>query len=146
MARLTFGNFINFLATQVHRQLAHDHEAEVSTTVLTHLLLAKSRVAPIKPLIIPKLELCGALVLSKLLSRTADDFGPDTETVFAWTDSAVVLGWLQISPSRLKVFMANRVGEVFDNVPAGNWRHVATDVNRVDSLSRGKAPSQHLLW
>ena len=57
----------------------------------------------------------------------------------------LLLGWLQTAPSRLKVFVDNRVWEIIDKVPAGHWRHVATEVNPADSLSRGKVASQHLL-
>ena len=73
---------------------------DTSTTV--ELLTSKSKLAPIKKQTIPRLELCGAHLLSKLLQQTAKDQGIPLESTYAWCDSAVVLGWLKTSPGRLK--------------------------------------------
>ena len=55
--------------------------------------MAKTKVAPIKCMTIPRLELSGALVMARLLNYVSGILSIPTGNVFAWTDSHVVLGW-----------------------------------------------------
>ena len=62
------------------------------------LIMSKSKVAPIKRLTIPRLELCGAHLLARLLHHIRQVFDIPLSDVFAWTDSTIVLNWLDGSP------------------------------------------------
>ena len=106
------------------------------------LVISKTKVAPIKRLTIPRLELCGAVVLADLLSRVKELFDVSPSNVFAWTDSMIVLGWLRGSPRRFKPFVGNRVSTVMELVPPDRWRHVNGQSNPADCASRGLFPSE----
>lgn len=111
-------------------------------SVYVSLVMAKTKVAPIKRLSIPRLELCSGVVLSKLLSQVANTLAIPHSHVYAWTDSRVVLGWLQGNPRRFKPFVGNRIAEISELVPCGCWRHVQGVDNPADCASRGIFPSQ----
>ena len=123
----------------------------VDTTgaVHTSLVTAKSKVSPIKRISIPRLELCGALVLSRLLHHVKEVFHVPLPEVYAWTDSTIVLNWLVGNPRRFKTYVGNRISEIVDQIPPDRWNHVASGDNPADCASRGLRPSQllqHQLW
>ena len=95
------------------------------------------KVAPIKRLSIPSLELCGAQVLTRLLCHVKKILEIPMDSVFAWTDSTIVLGWLSGNPRKFKTFVGNRVSFIVDQLPPERWRHVPGPHNPADCASRG---------
>lgn len=73
------------------------------------LVTSKTKVAPIKRLTIPRLELCGAHLLAQLLHHVKEVFHLSLHEVYTWTDSTNVLSWLISSPRRSKTYVGNRV-------------------------------------
>ena len=104
------------------------------------LVMAKTKVAPIKRLTITRLELSGALVTTKLQHHCRKILDVSLNTTFTWTDSTIILSWLKGNPGRFKLFVGNQVAHVVELIPFNRWRHVSGISNPADYSSRGLHP------
>ena len=86
---------------------------------------------------IPRLELCGALIIARLLHHCANLLEVSRDKAFSRTDSTIVLSWLHGNPRRLKTFVGNRVAETLEVFPTINWNHVRGAENPANCASRG---------
>ncbi|XP_075158064.1 uncharacterized protein LOC142231336 [Haematobia irritans] len=114
-----------------------EHEGEIRV----NLLCSKSRVAPLKVLTIPKLELSAALLLAELLDDVSSTLGKGYEC-HCWSDSMVVLSWLREESSNYNIFVSNRVSRIQNLTKNMMWHHVPTAKNPADILSRGSTPEE----
>jgi hypothetical protein len=107
---------------------------------LVKLICSKSRVAPLKGITIPRLELCSASILKKLYIEVKAQFDFPTNRVILWSDSTIVLCWLKKAPHLLRTFESNRVADIQSIDDQVRWRHVRSEDNPADALSRGQLP------
>ncbi|GFX28503.1 integrase catalytic domain-containing protein [Trichonephila clavipes] len=120
----------------------------LKSETLVRLITSKSRVAPIKSLTIPRLELCAAVLLAKLGKRVVAALQLETAELYLWSNSMIVLEWLRKEPMDL-TFVQNRVAKIQELYLNQLWRHVPSDQNPADLVSRGVDPDKLLqqnLW
>ncbi|XP_055622254.1 uncharacterized protein LOC129765843 [Toxorhynchites rutilus septentrionalis] len=100
------------------------------------LVMARSKVAPLKQLSIPRLELQAAVLGSRLLNSIIDNHSVEVKQRFIWTDSRTVLSWIHSDQRRYKQFVAFRIGEILSLTKLDEWRWVSTRNNIADDLTK----------
>ena len=105
--------------------------------IVCTFLASKWRIAPLKILSIPRLELQGALLAARLGKTLEDELKLDIKKRVHWTDSEIVLKYLQNGAKRFKPFVANRIAEILELTDEAEWHHVASDANPADCCTRG---------
>ncbi|XP_055714973.1 uncharacterized protein LOC129809183 [Phlebotomus papatasi] len=113
----------------------------------SRILTAKSGITPLKPkdsatvaLTIPKAELCGAVMATKLMEQVSQSL--EISKRFFWSDATVILYQLHSPSEKREKFVRNRVHEILKSSEAKDWRYVPTKENPADLLSRGSSSSQ----
>ena len=106
------------------------------------LVIAKSRVTPLKQVLIPRLELNAAVLSVKISATLQDELNYDKVEEIYWTDSRVVLGYINNEARRFHVFVANRVQQIRDHTAPNQWKHVESKLNLADDASRGLKASE----
>ncbi len=108
------------------------------------LIMAKARVAPSKVTSIPRLELSAAVTAVRLSVLLKSELHIEIDEEFFWTDSQVVLSYINNEARRFHVFVANRVQLIRENTNLNQWHYVDTSENPADYASRGLRASDIL--
>ena len=102
-----------------------------------NLLFSKSRVAPVKRLTLPRLELQGAVLGVKLKAFVAEEMTLNFEQILFWTDSMIVLQYIKSEEGRFKTFVCNRIATIRKHSEPDAWNYVPGKENPADLGTRG---------
>lgn len=117
--------------------------------VVTSFVASKSRVAPLKKMTLPRLELMGALIGARLGNNLLKPLNMERNQLNMWTDSMIVLHWIRSAAQRWKPFVANRVTEIQSLTNPELWSHCTGKANPADLPTRGQSVEnliQSQLW
>ncbi|XP_074621676.1 uncharacterized protein LOC141880115 [Acropora palmata] len=98
---------------------------------------AKTRVAPVKPLSIPRLELQAAVLSVRLACMIQKEHDYEVSSTYYWSDSSAFIGQIHGESKRHPAFTANRLSEILDTSEPQQWRHCPGKLNPADDGSRG---------
>ncbi|XP_065180445.1 uncharacterized protein LOC135811008 [Sycon ciliatum] len=110
-------------------------------------VFGKSRVAPLKPVSIPRLELQAALMASRMADTVRKEHDLPTDRIVLWSDSMTVLRWIRADARRFKPFVAHRIGEIEELTDVSQWRWVPTHSSPADAATRAPpetSAAQHI--
>ncbi|GFV20596.1 integrase catalytic domain-containing protein [Trichonephila clavipes] len=107
----------------------HNGAAKVS------ILASKSRVAPIRVISIPRLELCACVLLAQLIKKIRSTLRLNISDIVLHTDLTIALAWLYTPANRLKTFVANRIAKVQELTEGFQWNHASSVLNPADLVS-----------
>lgn len=102
-----------------------------------HMITSKSKVAPVRKMTIPRLELWAALMAAELSQFVRTTLNMGTVEAFFWTDSIIAVYWIRRDPEANKPYVANRVAAIRDLSNGAVWRHIEGTQNPADLLTRG---------
>ncbi|UYV64960.1 hypothetical protein LAZ67_3002566 [Cordylochernes scorpioides] len=104
------------------------------------LIWSKVRLAPMKSITIPRLELMAMVLGARLANAIQAALKRKCETTL-WSDSTTALSWIK-KEIEWRVFVRNRIREIQATTNLNDWRFVPSQLNPADLLSRGCPPSQ----
>ena len=110
------------------------------------LVMSKCRVAPIKTVTLPRLELMAAVMATRLVRFVKSAVHLQSDDSFShihmWTDSQIVLHWIYKSHNHSKPFISHHVTEIIGAFPANSWSFTPSGDNPADLLTRGISAQQ----
>lgn len=135
-------HFFSDASERAYAAVAYARTIHLDGKITVRLIQSKTRVAPLKRLTIPRLELCGAYLSANLVEVIAEQFANQFETCHLWSDSEVTLAWIRKPPNQLKTFIGNRVATIQTKTTdrGYKWHWVAGEDNPADLASRGTNP------
>lgn len=93
-----------------------------SEETVTSFVVSKARIAPLKKLTSLRLELIGALIGARIGHKLLCPLKMEKHQIQMWTDSVIVLHWIQSSAQKWKPFVANRVAEIQNLTNPESWK------------------------
>ena len=121
------------------RQVDSERQAHCS------FLVGKSRLAPLKQMSIPRLELAAATVSVRLNRLLKNELEIPIDKITFWTDSMTVLRYIANESKRFHTYVANRVAIIREDSSPSQWRYIESKSNPADDASRGTSTDAFIL-
>ncbi|XP_055539615.1 uncharacterized protein LOC129726677 [Wyeomyia smithii] len=104
--------------------------------VYCSLVMAKSKVAPLKHQSIPRMELHAFVLGARLMRSVCESHTVGNSRCYLWTASSTVLSWVRSDHRRYMQYVAHRVGEIQSLTKPESRRWVPTRDNVADALTK----------
>ena len=98
-------------------------------------VFGKARVAPMRALSIPMIELQADLLTTRLKIENVKAFTVKVKKIFMWINSTIVLQWLS-SNDMFPICVGNRVEEILESAAIGEMHHVQGGNNPAETCTR----------
>ncbi|XP_072947702.1 uncharacterized protein [Epargyreus clarus] len=129
-------HIFNDASEQAYATTAYWRITHKDGTVEVVQVMGKAKVAPLKLLTIPRLELQAALIGARMASTILKEHEWKPGRVYYWTDSKTVLHWIRNDKKKYTPFVAHRLAEIGELSQVEDWRWVPTADNVADDATR----------
>ena len=148
--RCLFPNRSNIVLSELHTLVDASEEAFAAATYIRNvyddgsikvqLVMGRTKLAQLKTLSIPRLELNAALLGARLGKFVFESFSIEVKKLisrrFYWTDSSSVRNWVRSTASYYKPYISTRLGEIQTLTKPTEWRFVPGKLNCSDAATR----------
>lgn len=113
------------------------------------MIMAKSRVAPLKQTTMSRMELQAAVKAVEMDGFIRSQLTISVQASEFWTGSETVLKYIQNDQKRFKLFVANRIQRIREATNPSQWHYINSEENPADAASRGQMSKkilQNRLW
>jgi hypothetical protein len=110
--------------------------------VLVRQVRAANKLAPMKTISIPKLELNAALLGARLLRTVLSTLKSKIQRRKLWTDSSTVRNWIRATAAYYQIFVSNRIGEIQTITQPEEWRFIPGKLNPKGLATRSSLDEQ----
>lgn len=99
-------------------------------------IASKALLTPIKGWTIPRTELVGLLIGTRLAKSINIALDITSVKLFFWVDSQVILHWIKSSSHKYKAFVEKRLAEIAENCDPSRILYVPSKINPADVLTK----------
>ena len=111
-------------------------------TYESRLVMARSRIAPLKTIDIVRIELCGAVLATRVRNTILKETSLRFDKTILLTDSEIVHAMIHRESYGFNTFAANRIGEIQQGSNVEEWGWVPGKLNVADVVTRGLSPDE----
>ncbi|XP_055543105.1 uncharacterized protein LOC129728679 [Wyeomyia smithii] len=108
------------------------------STIECALIGAKTRVAPLRYLSIPRSELQAAVIGTRLTNNVLKALNVKVSRRYFYTDSRDVCCWLNSDHRRYNSYVACKVSEILESTEPAEWHWISTKYNVADEGTKWK--------
>jgi len=116
--------------------------SEIDDKVYVNIIASRSKLAPIKPMTISKLERQAAVLAVRMVSHYMWEIRLPIKGITFWSDSETTLRRIRSDKCKFQAFEANQIGEKRKSFNGNQFRHVPGVLNPADELTRGVPPAE----
>lgn len=105
------------------------------------LVSAKTKVARLQLISIPRLEINAAVIGARLANSIITEMDLEFSKIVYWSDSKTALAWIRSDTRQIKgMYVAFRVAEIQDTTVVADWRYVPSRLNIADDATKWNKP------